>query len=243
MKSTDAPGDPSNDVEIYQDHLTKWADYVNHNLMPIIQSLNVELEGNIYSSHQTFIENVEMQDKQSNFYHLINSAKPKKVLEIGFNAGFSCLFMKMLLPSIDMTCVDLNEHKYVIPCFNRINQDFDDLRIIPGSSYDVGLPQLIEQGEKFDLIHIDGDHGLIGAKKDLDLCLQLSHEKTIIVFDDTNIPHLNKLCNKYVRKGLVENYHLDEFRNTQKYKHRLLQINSHPKSGMKRLMNWAAGLF
>ena len=81
------------------------------------------------------------------------------------------------------------------------------------------------------------------AKKDLDLCLQLSHEKTIIVFDDTNIPHLNKLCNKYVRKGLVENYHLDEFRNTQKYKHRLLQINSHPKSGMKRLMNWAAGLF
>jgi len=238
MKSTESLGDQLSDVETFHSHQTKWSEYVNDNLIPMIKSLGAELEGNIYSSHLTFVENVEMQDKQNNFYQLISRTKPKTVLEIGFNAGFSCLFMKMVLPSIEMTCVDLNEHTYVMPCFNRINQDFDKLRIITGSSYDVGLPQLIEKNEKFDLIHIDGDHRQKGARKDLDLCLKLCHDKTIIVFDDTNIPHLDKLCNKYIRKGLVKEYHLDGFRNSQKYKHRLLQINNNPKSMLKKLLNW-----
>ena len=239
LKPTDASEIEHSGSGDYQTHLTGWVEYVTDNLMPIIKSLNTELEGNIFSSHLTFDENEEMQDKQSNFYNLINKTQPKKVLEIGFNAGFSCLFMKMIIPSLDMTCVDLNEHKYVIPCFNRINQDFDNLKIIEGSSYDVGLPQLVQQNEKFDLIHIDGDHTLEGARKDFDLCLKLSHDTTIIVFDDTNLPHLNKLCDTYVRKGLVEDYELEGFRNSQKYKHRLLQITTNPKSAIRRWWNWA----
>ena len=184
LEPIDASEIKHSNIEDYQSHLARWVEYVNDNLLPIIKSLNTKLEGNIYSSHLTFDENTEMQDKQSNLYNLIKNVKPKKVLEIGFNSGFSCLFMKMILPSLNMTCVDLNEHKYVMPCFNRIKQDFDNLKIIEGSSYDVGLPQLIKENEKFDVIHIDGDHGLKGAKKDLDLCLKLCHDKTIIIFDD-----------------------------------------------------------
>lgn len=209
----------------YNEHIQKWKKYIVSNLIPIIENLNVKLEGNIYSSHLTFNENEQMEDKQNNFYNIINTVRPKTILEIGFNAGFSCLFMKMIDNTIDMTCVDLNEHKYVQPCFDQLTKDFTNMTLIPYSSHDIALPELINQGKKYDLIHIDGDHRLIGAKKDLDLCLKLSHEDTIIIFDDTNLDHLQHLCNTYVKSGLVTDYVLKGFRSSQKYKHRFLKVN------------------
>ena len=193
-------------------------------MFPIIQSLNVKLEGNIYSSHLTFDENPEMKDKQSNFYHILKDVKPKTILEIGFNAGFSCLLMKMMLPDVKITCVDLNEHKYVMPCFNKLNSDFNNLSLISGSSYDVGLPKLIKENKQFDLIHIDGDHRLEGARKDIELCIKLCHDKTIIIFDDTNLDYLDDLCSSYVKKGILQEYHFKEYLNNKKYKHRFLKI-------------------
>lgn len=211
----------SNSVSI----IDNWKNYIRNNLLPIIEDLNVKLEGNIYSSHLTFNENLEMKDKQSNICHILKDIKPKTILEIGFNAGFSCLLMKMLVPDVNITCVDLNEHKYVMPCFKKISSDFSNLKLIPGSSYDVGLPQLIEKNMVFDLIHIDGDHRLEGARKDIELCIKLCHDNTIIIFDDTNLNYLDDLCSLYVKQGILKDYHFKEYLNKQKYKHRFLQLN------------------
>lgn len=212
-------GEDNNDI------IAIWKNYIKNNLLPIIKSLNVKLEGNIYSSHLTFNENSEMKDKQNNICYILKSAKPKTILEIGFNSGFSCLLMKLICPDAIITCIDLNEHKYVMPCFKKISSDFSNLSIIPGSSYDVGLPQLIAKNRNFDFIHIDGDHRLEGAKKDIELCLKLCHDKTIILFDDTNLQYLDKLCSSYVKKGKLKDYHFDMYLNNQKYKHRFFQID------------------
>ena len=205
--------------------IDNWKSYILRELLPIVKSLNVKLEGNIYSSHHTFNENPEMKNKQNNFYHILKETKPKTILEIGFNAGFSCLLMKMILPDVNITCVDLNEHKYVMTCFDKLSSDFNGLNLLPGSSYDVGLPQLITENKKFDFIHIDGDHRLEGATKDMELCLKLCHDKTIILFDDTNLKYLDDLCSSYVKQGILKDYHFKEYLNNQKYKHRFLQIN------------------
>ena len=205
--------------------IDQWKTYIEGNLLPIIKSLNVKLEGNIYSNHLSFNENMEMKDKQSNFKNILNIIKPKSIMEIGFNAGFSTLFMKMIVPDVNIVCIDLNEHKYVMPCFQKINSDFNNISIIPGSSYDVGLPKLINENRTFDIIHIDGDHRLEGAKKDLDLCIKLCHDKTIIIFDDTNLQYLDDLCTSYVNQGLLKDYYFKEYLNNQKYKHRFFQIN------------------
>ena len=59
----------------------------------------------------------------------------------------------------------------------------------------------------------------------MELCLKLCHEKTIILFDDTNLSNLNNLCSKYVRSGKLKDYHFKEYLNKQKYKHRFFQVN------------------
>jgi predicted O-methyltransferase YrrM len=211
--------------EYFKNLENNWKIYIQENMIPIIKNLNVLLEGNIYSAHNTFNESDQLSDKRVNIYNLINNIKPKKVLEIGFNAGFSTLFMKMINSDLAITCIDLNEHKYVVPCFNKLNSDFNGLSIILESSYDIALPKLILNKEEFDLIHIDGDHRIDGARKDFELSLKLSKNGTVIIFDDTNLPHLNNLCNYYVKKGLVSDYELTDFLNNQKYKHRILKVN------------------
>lgn len=209
---------------VYHNLIINFTTYIQNNLLPIVKNLNVELEGNIYSAHKSLIESDDLSDKKYNIYKLFNVIQPKKILEIGFNAGFSTLFMKLLEPTINITCIDINEHKYVLPCFDKLRSDFDNLSLFPYSSYDIVLPNLIKNNEKYDLIHIDGDHRLEGAIKDLELCIKLSDDRTIVIFDDTNLKHLNDLCDTFIKNGFLIDYKLNGFKNNQKYKHRFFQV-------------------
>lgn len=41
----------------------------------------------------------------------------------------------MVVPDVNITCVDINTHKYVLPCFNRIKEDYNDVSLIHEGSY------------------------------------------------------------------------------------------------------------
>jgi predicted O-methyltransferase YrrM len=202
------------------DIINNWKQYINNNL---IQLIGNKPEGNIYTSHQSTIPNDFMIQKQINIVTFMTKFKPKNILEIGFNAGFSALLMKMSYSQNKFTCIDINHHKYVIPCFQLIKNDFNfDMNIILESSH-TALEKLIKEDNNYDFIHIDGDHSLNGATKDLELCIKLSKSGTIIMFDDTNISYLNDLCNKYIHNGYLKEYIFDKIEGT-KYNHRFLEV-------------------
>lgn len=210
------------DFYIYEKNviINEWKQYINTNLLPIIGN---EPEGNIYTAHKTNVQESQMIPKQKNFISIMERIKPTRVLEIGFNSGFSTLLMKMSFPETNITCVDINYHKYVVPCFNKITSDYDGINIILESSR-TALIKLINAHEKYDLIHIDGDHSLKGASLDFEACLKLSKKGTIIIFDDTNLHDLNNLCNKYVESKQVNEYIFNKME-CGKYKHRFLEVN------------------
>lgn len=215
------PNDSPSDFFIYEKTtiLNKWYNFIEQHLLPL---MGPSPEGNIYSSHLTTRKNDLMLSKQKNFVEFFSNFNGTNVLEIGFNGGFSALLIKLTNPYIKLTCIDINEHQYIIPCHKTLSEFFYDMELLTCSSL-VALPQLISQNIVYDAIHIDGDHSLEGATKDLELCLKLSKKGTVIIFDDTNLSYLDKLCTSYVNKKIVREFIFNKTPGN-KYEHRFLEV-------------------
>lgn len=54
--------------------------------------------------------------------------------------------------------------------------------------------------ERFDLIHIDGDHSEEGAYQDIIMCKDLLKEDGVIIMDDTNLSDIKKAINRFFWK-------------------------------------------
>jgi hypothetical protein len=95
------------------------------------------------------------------------------------------------------------------------------LRIFPGDST-ITVPKFIDEnpGTKFDLIHIDGYHLNDVPHKDFMNSVKLASD--FIIWDDTQIPHLNHLFNQYISSGIIQEEHIYE---TMVYKHRIGRLD------------------
>jgi len=116
-------------------------------------------------------------------------------LEIGAYEGRNLAFMDWLLPEkLDVTVIDpwfheaLNpEEKYhgVEARFQR-NADkmsFPSLKVFKDvSTYE--LPRMLERGDGFDLIYVDGVHTSLGVMIDLCYCAALLRTGGLMVLDD-----------------------------------------------------------
>jgi hypothetical protein len=144
------------------------------------------------------------------------------MLEIGFNAGHSCLLALTVNRDLRMTCVDIGWHAYVQPCFDYLRSVFGDrAQLIIGDSRDV-LPQL--RGRTFDLFHIDGDHEFSVAQADLCNVLSVARPGSVILFDDLDFPALSVLTDFYCLKGVVSRILLAKIWATEPYQ-ALLRVN------------------
>lgn len=180
--------------------------YINNYLLPIINNYNEKLEGNIFMLHHTTEYTDVYLNKAKNISNIVLNKHIKKVMEIGFNSGFSALLLLISNPQLVLTCFDLGEHQYTLPCYEKIKETFGErINIIIGDS----TKTLLNYNDKFDLIHIDGGHSTEVANSDIINSYKLSKPKTILIMDDYDFNNLNELWNKYIKKYGLKNLNIN----------------------------------
>lgn len=183
--------------------INRWKQIIETSLLPVIRNSGGYLEGNIYTAGYNMIYTPEFYAKQLNLVLCATNSNVKKVLEIGFNSGFSTLLMLLSNPNIYVTCVDINIHPYTVPCYNIIKSYFGDrVNLIIGDSTLV-VPTI---KDTFDLIHIDGAHDTDTAEKDIINSIVVCNDNCILIMDDTDICDLTTLWNYYSLKYKLSNY-------------------------------------
>lgn len=167
---------------------------INNQLVPIIRQIGEPLEGNLFMEHRTLNYTDIYKEKRQNMIGLLMLTRkrphPLHILEIGFNAGFSSLLMLLTDANAHLTCLDICDHKYTLPCFKVISGMFGDrITLIKGSS----IEQLPLIDRTFDLIHVDGGHTDPVVNNDCIHTVRLSKPGTIIVMDDYDFANIHRI--------------------------------------------------
>lgn len=136
-------------------------------------------------------------DRVARFVRNIQGANlphPTRYLELGSFQGASLAFVHTLLHGqMKATCIDPFDSHPELPetDWGQIEQQFHanvaaikaDVRALKGRTID-HLPALIEAGEQFDLIYIDGSHRTLDVMLDAVLAWQLLTPNGLMIFDD-----------------------------------------------------------
>jgi len=126
---------------------------------------------------------------------LIESINKKKinVMEIGFNAGHSAEVFLKNNSELTLTSFDICDHDYVSAGKEYIDYHYPNRHklIIGDSRTTVPAFAKLNKDIKFDIIFIDGGHAFEIVNADFDNCLQLAHNDTIVILNDTMHEFIN----------------------------------------------------
>lgn len=174
----------------------------------IIRKTGEKLEGNCLYQHNRYFKYAMHKDTlRENLYRLCK--KSKNILEVGFNAGHSVLLYLYANPKISIRTFDICNHSYADLCANYIqSMSGIDMVLFKGDSQ-ITLPQYNEN-MLFDLIHIDGGHGIDIAKADLINCKRFSNENTILIFDDAQNTQLSILLQQQIDCNFIKEVNYQE---------------------------------
>jgi hypothetical protein len=165
----------------------------------IVDESHEAIEGNLFTLHQQqplpSQPELSLRGKRRNFALYV--ANGCSLLEIGFNAGHSCLLALSVNPALRYVGVDLGEHAYTNPCFRYLQTVFPDrVDLISGDSREV-LPLTGD----FDRFHVDGGHGLEITASDLRAVISMASPNATILVDDINQQHISAICDWHELQG------------------------------------------
>ena len=191
-------------------NIKKTKEYIDVYLLPIINNCHELLEGNIFMTHHTTTYTDIFVNKSKNISNLVLNKNIKNVMEIGFNSGFSTLLMLLSNPNIYISCFDLGEHRYTLPCYEKIKETFGDrINITIGDSVNtLSHQQRPAHNTYYDLIHIDGGHSTEVAYSDITNSYRLSKRGTILIMDDYDFHNLHELWDNTITKYDLKPLHI-----------------------------------
>jgi len=126
---------------------------------------------------------------------LIQSAKPKRSLEIGTAYGGTLFLLCALSPAdARIISVDLRGGQFgggyprrKIPLYRKFPRNGQELQLIQDDSHTLETKNQvlrILKGEQLDYLFIDGDHSYAGVKKDFEMYAPLVRSGGMVAFHD-----------------------------------------------------------
>lgn len=137
----------------YNKILLEFNNFIKKHLLPIINKYKEPLENNIYYN------DYENNDIKKSMIFLAKLLSTKNVLDIGFHSGFSTLLFLLSNPNIIITAVDIVKYPYVIPCYLKIKEHFNNrINLIWGNSTEElkNIKNIKSDKNNFDIVNIDG---------------------------------------------------------------------------------------
>jgi hypothetical protein len=175
----------------------------------IISSFNVPIEGSCLYENNTsfkFRINTDVDILRNNLYRLAEISN--NILEIGFNGGHSAALYLYANKDIQILSFDICFHKYTLPIVDYLKKN-NNLKFIKGDSL-IEVPKYNSE-IKYDVIHIDGGHGIKCAKNDLINCKKFASKNTFLVFDDSNDLVISKLLNEYITNNFIKEINYEKY--------------------------------
>lgn len=202
----------------YRDHLKA--------LNAVVSDSGETMEGSLFflnGTTPTDDPRPEMLNKRRNYAAFALGGST--LLEIGFNAGHSCLLALTMNKDLQYTGVDLGNHTYARPCFEYLKSAFGDrIHVHFGDSREV-LPVLRAQGLVYDLVHVDGGHGWNVMQADLLTSFDLCRDGSALMMDDTDDPRIDKICDLYSIRGLLSRIRPARLWSGAHYAHSLFRVH------------------
>jgi len=117
---------------------------------------------------------------------VVTRYEARRVVEIGFNAGFSSAVFLETHPDVTVLSFDICAHSYVRPAKSYIDKKYPQRHtLIEGDSTET-VPRFAKSNptERFDLIFIDGGHAYEIAKQDIENMKDLATPQAAVIMDD-----------------------------------------------------------
>ena len=191
------------------------------NLLNIINSYEETLIRNCFYTDNTTDINKDLFYKQRNLFS-IAKAGGNNILEIGFNAGHSCLLFLIANPHCHIHVFDNCEFLYMKPCFQYLIDNFGERMTLytDSSIYSISLFKGNIK-KTFDIFHIDGSSENNISNIDFYLCLDMARDKSILIWG-----HFHS----QLFDGYIADRHILEFEllHTPIYSHRLAYFIKNP---------------
>ena len=172
-----------------------YKDHVEH-IRTIVEASGEPCEGNVMWHHGGCVENEAWKVKRDNLTRFATQAQT--ILEIGFNAGHSCLLYLMANPTSHIDLFDIGLHSYTRPCFEYLDSRFPGRMTITYGDSRETVPKT--QDKVYDLIHVDGGHEEDIVRSDLNNIRRLCGDHTVIISDDDDMPSVNKVNREYLHR-------------------------------------------
>ena len=116
-------------------------------------------------------------------HRLVQFLKPKTILELGTNLGFSSASMALAEPSCQVVTIE--------GCAQLVNKAHEhwqtlqltNLKVVNGN-IDYCLEETLKVHPSWDLIYVDANHRYEATLKYFESCLKETHENSVMVIDD-----------------------------------------------------------